>query len=149
MSEVEELNPRRLIDNIKQIVDKTVIGKVLLRRIASALFFSLYNYWAFKSYKLYNKRYTNPSRASKNQDNFPHSEFIEEMAEKGFDGEIRELYLYRVLADHYALNPTYVTLVTSAKGRKFEEKVYVELNHEKLKELINYALAILSFLEKY
>jgi len=44
MSEVEELNPRRLIDNIKQIVDKTVIDAVLLRRIASALFFSLYNY---------------------------------------------------------------------------------------------------------
>ena len=106
MSEAEELNPRRLIDNIKQIVDKTVIDAVFLRRIASALFFSLYNYWAIKSYKLYNKRYTNPSRASKNQDNFPHSEFIEEMTEKGFDEEIRELYLYRVLADHYALNPT-------------------------------------------
>ena len=71
------------------------------------------------------------------------------MSEKGFDEEIRELDLYRVLADHYALNPAYVTLVTSAKGKRFEEKVYVELNHEKLKELINYALAILSFLEKY
>jgi len=149
MSEVEGLNPRRLIDSVKQIVDKTAIDAVLLRRIASALFFSLYNYWAIKSYKLYNKRYTNPSRAGKNQDNFPHSEFIEEMAEKGFDEETRELYLYRVLADHYALNPTYVTLVTSAKGKRFEEKVYAELNQEKLKELVNYALAILSFLERY
>jgi len=51
--------------------------------------------------------------------------------------KIRELYLHRVLADHYALNPTYVTLVTSIKGKKFEEEVYVELNHEKLRELIN------------
>jgi len=61
MSEVEELNPRRLIDSIKQIVDKTSINAVLLRKIASTLFFSLYNYWAIKSYKLHNKRYTNPS----------------------------------------------------------------------------------------
>jgi len=149
MSEVEELNPRRLIDSIKQIVDKTAIDVVHLRRIASTLFFSLYNYWATKSYKIYNKRYTNPLRASKNQDNFPHSEFIEEMTEKGFDEEIRELYLYRVLADHYALNPTYITLITTAKGKKLEEKVYVEVNHEKLKELINFALVILSYLEKY
>jgi len=84
MSEVEELNPRKLINAVEQIADKTVIVKVPLRRIASTLFFSLYNYWAIKSYKLHNKRYTNPSRASKNQDNFPHSEFIEEMSEKGF-----------------------------------------------------------------
>ena len=46
MSEVEELNPRRLIDTINQIVDKTVIDAVLLRRVASTLFFSLYSYWA-------------------------------------------------------------------------------------------------------
>jgi len=71
------------------------------------------------------------------------------MTEKGFDEEIRALYLYRVLADHYALDPTYVILVTSSKGKRFEEKVYAELNQEKLKELINYALAVLSFLEKY
>ena len=122
---------------------------MLLRRVASALFLSLYNYWAIKSYKLYNKRYKNPSRASKNQDNFPHLEFIEEMIGKGLDEAIQELYLYRVLADHYALNPTYVSITKRFKGQKFVEKVYAELNYKELRELIDYALDVLSFLEKY
>jgi len=56
MSEVEELNPRTLIDITKQVINKTVIDAVLLRRITSALFLSLYNYWAIKSYKLHNKK---------------------------------------------------------------------------------------------
>jgi len=50
--------------------------------------------------------------------------------------KIRKLYLYRVLANHYALNSTYVTLVSSIKGKKFEEEVYVELNYKELRELI-------------
>jgi len=53
------------------------------------------------------------------------------------------------LAAHYALNPTYVSIAKRFKGQKFVEKVYVELNYEKLRELIDYALDLLSFLEKY
>lgn len=149
MSEIEELNPRRLIEDItKQTINKTAIDAVLLRRIASALFLSLYNYWAIKSYKLYNKRYKG-SMAGKNQDNFSHLEFVEEMFKNGLDKAIHELYLYRVLADHYALNPTYVTLVFRYGDKKFVKIIYTELKHDKLKKLINYAWDVLSFLEKY
>jgi len=148
MSEIEELNPRRLIDIIRQAINKTAIDAVLLRRIASALFLSLYNYWAIKSYKLHNKRYKG-QMAGKNQDNFPHLEFVEEMFRNGLDKAIRELYLYRVLADHYALNPTYVTLVFRYGNKKFVKTIYAELNYNKLKKLIYYALDVLSFLEKY
>jgi len=71
------------------------------------------------------------------------------MFKNGLDKAIQELYLYRVLADHYALNPTYVSIAKRFKGQKFVEKVYAELNYEKLMELIDYALDLLSFLEKY
>jgi len=139
---IEKLNPRKLFELINRLINNGAVDEVLMRRIASSLFLSLYNYWSLKAYVKYNRRYNVKGRSSPKGYNLPHKWFLKDMLMQGLD-EIIDIYLYRVWADHYALHPTDVVL--NVDGNKVF-KVEVDLN--KLKDILNSAYHILNYLEK-
>jgi len=99
------LNPSAIISLIeKHHKQGRLIHEVYIRRAISALYFTLFNYWAAKKYDA-GDRGRGPC-----QDQWPLKEFNQEMLCKGLDPQIIILYLYRVAADHYTLNPTTVEL---------------------------------------
>jgi len=143
MSSIEKLNPRKLFEFMDRLINSgTVDDEVMMRRIASALFLSLYNYWSIKAYVKYNRRYKIKGRSSPRGDNLPHKWFFKDMLTQGL-GEIIDLYLHRVWADHYALHPTDVVLDIDG-NRVFR----VEIDVNKLKDLLKSAYHILDYLEK-
>lgn len=138
----EKLNPRQLIDSLSRLAsNKKALDEVLIRRNASTLFFALFNYWAAKSY-------AKGRRARGHcpyEDCFPYSEFLQEMLGAGLEYAIYPLYLYRVLADHYTLNPTKVILTSRPfKNRQAE----VGLSHNTVDNLLRLAYDVLEYLEK-
>jgi len=142
MSSIENLNPRKLFELINNFINNSTVDEVLMRRIVSSLFLSLYNYWSVKAYVKYNRRYNVKGRSSPKGDNFPHKWFYKDVLMQGLD-EITDLYLYRVWADHYALHPTDVVL--DVDGNKVFR---VEINVNKLKDLIKSAYRVLDYIEK-
>jgi len=143
MSSIENLNPKKLLGLIDHFMSSGTVDEVLMRRIASSLFLSLYNYWSAKAYIKYNKRYDVKGRSSPRGDNLPHKWFYKDVLKQGYD-EIIDLYLYRVWADHYALNPTDVVLDIDG-SRVFR----VEIDVNKLKDLIKSAYRVLEYVERY
>ncbi len=141
-SNPERLNPRQLMDHLKQFVanKRTTLNEVFIRRIVSAVFFALFNYWALKSY-IKGKRGDGPYG-----DSFRLSTFFEDLLSKGFDYAIYPLFLYRVGADHYILNPTTVVLL-SKPWKGVQENV--EINYDVLEMLLESAYDILDYLEKH
>lgn len=140
-SNPERLNPRQLIDYLKQvIVDKRdSLNEVFIRRIISAIFFALFNYWAIKNYAKGN-RGNGPYG-----DSFKLSTFFEDLVNKGLDHAIYPIFLYRVAADHYVLNPTRVELLTRP-WKSLQENI--EINYEVLDKLLRLAYEVLEYLEK-
>lgn len=138
----ERLNPRQLIEFLRQFKASTGlhVDEVLVRRIISALFFAVFNYWAAKSYAK-GKRGTGP-----NGDCLPYSMFLQEMLQAGLEYVIYPLYLYRVSADHYALNPTVVEL-TSKPFRGV--RVEVKLSYEVVDKLLELVHDVLKYLERH
>ena len=133
----ERLNPRKLISLVSTILDS---DEVLLRRVVSALYFSLFNYWALKHYSKRN-RGKGPLR-----DYFSLTEFTGFLYRNGLDREVYTLLVYRVGADHYALNPTEVVIT----DRQFKGKsVKVDINENSIKIVLKAAEQVLHFLEKY
>ena len=106
----ERLNPRKLLERLRQLVSKQgeSLDEVFVRRIISALFFALFNYWAAKAYAG-GRRGTGPQG-----DSFQMSEFLEDMAAMGLDHAAYSLFIYRVGVDHYILNPATVALTGGA-----------------------------------
>jgi len=141
-SKPERLNPRQLMDFLKQFVTRkrTILNEVFIRRAVSAIFFALFNYWALKSY-IKGKRGNGPYG-----DSFRLSTFFEDLLSKGFDYAVYPLFLYRVGADHYILNPTRVEL-TSKPWKGVQEDI--EINYDVLETLLDLAYDILEYLEKY
>ena len=77
---------------------------------------------------------------------FPYRRFQEHLLRNGLDREAYTLYLYRVAADHYALNPTTVTLWDQPwKGWR----VKVEINEDVARKVIESAYEVLDKLENY
>ena len=113
---------------------------MLLRRVVSALYFSLFNYWALKYYSKGN-RGNGPLH-----DYFSLSEFTRFLYKNGLDREIYTLLVYRVAADHYALNPTEVVITDRQwKGKN----VRVNIDENSVKIVLKAAEQVLCFLEKY
>lgn len=141
-SNPERLNPRQLMDYLKQFVTsrRAILNEVFMRRIISAVFFAPFNYWALKSY-IKGKRGDGPYG-----DSFRLSTFFEDLLSKGFDYVIYPLFLYRVGADHYILNPTRVEL-TSKPWKDIQENV--EINYDILETLLDLAYETLEYVEKY
>ena len=138
----ERLNPRKLLDYLKRKILKEkreILDEVLIRRIISAIYFSLFNYWSIKRYSQ-GKRCGGPYG-----DSFWYSTFNQEMFERGLDRAMYIIYLYRVAADHYALNPTKVRL-TSHPWKDEEENV--EINEHILHRILEASYEILRELEQ-
>lgn len=143
MSSIEKLNPRKLFELIDRFINSSTVDEVMMRRVVSSLFLSLYNYWSIKAYVKYNRQYNVKGKSSPKGDNLPHKWFFKDMLMQGL-GEVIDLYLYRVWADHYASNPTDVILNIDG-NRVFR----VEINVNKLKDLVKSAYRILEHVERY
>jgi len=84
MSSIEKLNPRKLFELIDRFINSGVIDEVMMmRRIASSLLLSLYNYCSIKAYVKYNSRYNVKGRSSPRRDNVPHKWFFKDMVMQG------------------------------------------------------------------
>ncbi len=138
----EELNPRRLLEYFMRIIknERYKLNEVVIRRIISAVYFALFNYWSLKSY-LKGLSGNGPLR-----DSFWFSTFNKHLLEQGLDYAVYTIYLYRVAVDHYTLNPAKVVL--TSKPWKKEEKE-VEINDVALEIVLESAYDILEYLEKY
>jgi hypothetical protein len=134
------LNPTKFIEFVEEAISKelSILDEVVLRRFISALYFSLFNYWAEKSY-VRGRR----GRGGPCQDSFSYSEFHVYLSQKQLDDAAHFLFLYRVAADHYTLNPTYVRL----QDRLWGDVYYVELNYNSLKRAIELAKEALRAIE--
>jgi len=115
------LNPHHFINWIESLIRKGRIkDEVAIRRVISAIYFALFNYWA-------RKRYDMESRAGGPLgDCFRYSQFHSELLRKGLDAEIILLYTYHVAVDHYTLNPTIIRIFDRALkklGRVFRCKI--------------------------
>ena len=136
----EALNPRSYLAYLKQFAaNNKSLDQVFVRRIIGSIFYALYNYWAAKSY-LKGKRGDGPY-----QDSFRLSDFFTDMVKLGLEDAIYRIFIHRVAADHYVLNPTRIKVVT----RPWKDvEVDVEINRDKLVKLLDLALTVLDFLEK-
>jgi len=102
-SRASALSPDRFLRFVERMVGEgKIVDEVFARRFISALFFALLNYWAAKQWDS-GSRGKGPK-----QDSFPHTSFVRDMLSRGLDRPIIFIYLRRVLADHYVLNPTVV-----------------------------------------
>ena len=102
-SRAASLNPESFLKFVEGVVRESgVRDEVFARRFISAVFLAIYNYWAAKQWDS-GRRCKGPK-----QDFFPYTLFIEDMLSRGLDRPIIFIYLRRVLADHYVLNPTVV-----------------------------------------
>lgn len=138
----ERLNPRKLLEYLERLLKNKnyILDEVIIRRVISAVYFALFNYWSLKSY-LKGQRGNGPLK-----DSFWFSEFNKYLLSQGLDYAVYILYLYRVAADHYTLNPTKVILTSDPwKGDERE----VEINNTVLERVLASAYDILKYLEKY
>ena len=136
----ESLNPRRYLVYLKQFVSTSnAMDQVFVRRIIGSIFYALYNYWAAKTYSR-GRRGDGPYR-----DSFRLSDFFTDMISLGLEDAIYRIFIYRVAADHYVLNPTKIRIIT--KPWK-DVEIDVEISQDKLVKLLDLAIQILDFLEK-
>lgn len=133
------LNPNSLLRFIEKTVeDGGITSEVFARRFISALFFLVFNYWAAKQWDS-NKRYKGPK-----QDSFPITVFIKSMLARGLERDILFIYVRRVAADHYILNPTVVEIWEKELRQKFGDKIQVSINPSDLQEALRAAKEILA-----
>ena len=135
---IKKLDPRDLIAVLSRLVSKHGGSEVFVRRVISAVYFALFNYWSAKVYCRGMRRGRGPR-----QDSFPYSLFHEELVENGLDRDIYALYVYRVAADHYTLNPTKVRLYDKIWKGKIED---VLLDEEAVRRILEAATNILVYL---
>ena len=135
------LDPTRFIELVEKVISEEpgILNEVTLRRFISALYFSLFNYWAEKSY-VRGKR----GKGGPCQDSFRYYEFHVYLSQRQLDNAAHFLFLYRVAADHYVLNPTYVNL----QDRLWKGVYYVELNYNSLKRAIELSKEVLKAIEE-
>lgn len=125
-SRATTLNPSAIISLIEnQYKTGKLRDEVYIRRAISALYFALFNYWSAKKYD------SGIQGKGPHRDRWSLNEFNQEMLSKGLDAEIYFLYLCRVAADHYTLNPTIVELWD------FQKNVRCFLNSTSIKRAID------------
>jgi hypothetical protein len=136
------LKPHEVFDLVEKLIEKHggTLNEVIMRRVISALYLSLFNYWTEKAYTK-GRRGRGPC-----QDWFNYSDFHKDLSSVGLDSAIFTLYLHRVAADHYALNPTFVRPL----GRPWAtEGAYpVEINLNSLIAVFKLSKEVLNVLEK-
>jgi len=138
----EKLNPRRLLEYFMRILknERRELNEVVIRRIVSAVYFVLFNYWSLKKY------FKGERGGGPLMDRFSFSSFNEHLLKQGLDYAVYTIHLYRVAVDHYTLNPTKVELTGRPWRGKMED---VEINDTILEIVLKSAFDILEYLEKY
>jgi len=136
------LKPHELLSLIENYTAKYrgTLNEVMIRRIISMIYLSLFNYWAEKIY----------IRGGRGedfcQDMFRYSQFHREMISYGLDHAMFILYVYRTASDHYILNPTYIELKDpNWKGIR----ISVEINFNVLLEMLKLSRELLKALDEY
>jgi len=136
------LNPIHFLNLIDRIKTLNLFSEeVILRRIISSLYFSLFNYWAYKKYFIRGERGRGPY-----QDNYPVEQFYRDMLSTGKDRHLIELLYYRVAADHHIANPTKVRLYISRSISFGEREVRITL--ESVLKLMEIVRELLDAIEK-
>ena len=137
-SRADALRPDGLIEFMKKLVaEGRMEGEVCIRRAISALYFSLFNYWAAK-------RYDQGARGKgPMQDRFSYREFHEELLNRGLDAELVLLYAHRVAADHYVLNPTVIKVYGEEMAVRLSRRLSVHITIEVLERAVEAAEEIL------
>ncbi|PMP95519.1 MAG: hypothetical protein C0167_03045 [Nitrososphaera sp.] len=140
---MSSLNPRKLIADVRAWCQGA--DEILLRRCVSALYFSLYNYWA--ELRLRRGRLEcNDAMNGSLKDDFPHSGFVADMLRRGLNDDIMLLFELRVLADHHVCNPGLVEIHDKELSRLIKQ-TRVELNAGEFERALESAGRILSSLE--
>lgn len=137
-SRADALKPEGFLKFVRElVVEGRIAGEACIRRALSALYFSLFNYWAAKKYD------QGVRRKGPKQDRFDYREFHGEMLGKGLDAELVFLYVHRVAADHYVLNPTDIKVYGEEIAVRLPRKLSVHISVETLEKAIEAAEEIL------
>lgn len=134
------LDPTEFIDRATTLMKSSY---VFTRRIISALYFSLFNYWAYKTFHDQGIKGKGP-----NHDKFDHKDFSRTLIENNLGPQIVLLYKYRVLVDHYLLDPNIIEVWDKEVAKIIrEDKIKVNINESILEKIINSAKEILNWLK--
>lgn len=137
-SRADALRPDSLLNFMRElVVENRITDEVCIRRAISALYFSLFNFWAAKRYD------QGVRRKGPKQDRFDYREFHEELLGKGLDAELVLLYTYRVAADHYTLNPTVIRVYGDEMVARLPRQLSVRIGIKILENAIEAAEEIL------
>ena len=140
-----KLNPTDFIDFLESLIGENIAeSEVYARRIISALYFSLFNYWAAKKYYEERKR-----GKGTYQDRFAYKQFHEELLGRGLDKEVILLYTLRTASDHHIENPT----IIDVQNREIAEllcrsKLKVHITIKTLRNAVNSSRRILKLLQE-
>jgi len=134
------LNPSHFIDLVEHLVNNNMIrNEVCVRRMISALYFCLFNYWVAKRYEIDGVRGKGPR-----QDYFYFRLFHEYLLKRKLDKELILLYTLRTAVDHYMLNPTIIEVQNKELRRIISKRrIEVSISIEKLKKAIMFSRRIL------
>jgi len=139
---VNVLNPTAIITSIeKMVMSKKDLDEIFIRRLISAIYFAIFNYWAAKQFSK-GVRGKGP-----NQDSFTFSEFHRDLLKMGLDAEIIILFQCRVAVDHYIMNPASINIynqeIVNALGM---QKTSLAINRKILNRVISASKSIIKSL---
>ncbi len=103
-SNTGDLKPHKLISYFENILNDNLLDEVFIRRMISAVYFSLFNYWSIKNICKGIKG------KGKRNDSFPHVQFIQDLVGRGFDAQIRTIYLFSTKEISFSLVSLLVSL---------------------------------------
>jgi len=119
--------------------------EVCIRRVISALYFSLFNYWAARKYELERRR-----GKGRYQDRFAYRQFHEELLGRDLDRDVVLLYILRTASDHYVLNPTIIEIQNKEMiALLHRDKLEVRITAKALRNALNSSKAILRTIKSY
>jgi len=143
-SRTTALDPSHFMSLIESLIDESIVkDEVCIRRIVSALYFCLFNYWAARKYELDRRR----GRGTY-QDRFSYRQFHEELLGKGLDKDVVLLYTLRTASDHYVLNPTIIEIQNKEIITLLhKDRLKIHLTVKALKNVLNSSKIILKSIQ--
>jgi len=138
-SRADALRPDYFINLVEKLVSSGKIrDEACIRRFLSALYFSLFNYWAAIKYD------KGARRKGPKQNRFDYREFHEELLREELDVELNLLYTYRIATDHYVLNPTIIQIYNKEIVRLMtRDRLEIHIGMNALRKAVEAAKTIL------
>ena len=138
----DTLRPDEVLELAKELSSREPVSEVIIRRVVSALYFSLFNYWAAR-------RYDRGVRGrGPRQNRFAYRELHEDMLKEGLDAEVVFLYTYRTASDHYVLNPTIIEVFNKALEKILGKRARARIDKTSLERAIESAEEIVKCIRK-